>query len=117
MPIISFPSCGAWQLDYGTPLACVHDMGTGIGKDYLEPAYARLRNCLRSHATSSRLHALVREMRQCLDAQSDQSAAFAKAITTTAPLEDTELISLASVYSLSLWALQGKHRGGGYGFP
>lgn len=129
------------ETDYGAPLACVHDMGTAIGKavaavfpgirdfichfhflrdigkDYLEPAYARLRNCLRSHATSSRLHALVREMRQCLDEQSDQSAALAKAITTTTPLKDTELISLASVYSLALWALQGKHRGGGYGFP
>ena len=84
------------QTDYGTPRACVHDMGTGIckavaevfpgirdfichfhflrdiGKDFLEPAYAKLRKRLRSHATSSRLHALVRDTRQCLSEQSSQ---------------------------------------------
>jgi hypothetical protein len=69
------------QSDYGTPIACVHDMGRGIcravadvfpgihdfichfhflrdiGKDFLEPAYRELRNCLRTHTASSRLHA------------------------------------------------------------
>ena len=127
--------------DYGTPLACVHDMGCGIGKavaavfpgirdfichfhflrdigkDYLEPAYSRLRKCLRNHATSSRLHALAREMRQHLGEQRDQGAMLAKAIRTIGPPEDTGLIPFASVYSLALWALQGKHLGGGYGFP
>ncbi|MHC1730014.1 MAG: transposase [Syntrophobacteraceae bacterium] len=78
------------RADYETPSACVHDMGAGIlkaiaevfpgtrdfichfhflrdiGKDLLEPAYAQLRQHLRNHATSSRLHALARDMRQCL---------------------------------------------------
>ncbi|MEA3546320.1 MAG: transposase [Thermodesulfobacteriota bacterium] len=129
------------EADYGVPLACVRDMGTGIGKavatvfpdvhdfichfhflrdigkDYLEPAYARLRKCLRSHGTSTRLHSLVRELRPLLAVQSDQTAVYTKAITNTEFLENSNSISLASIYSLVLWALQGKHCGDGYGFP
>jgi len=127
--------------DYGAPLACVRDMGSGIGKavaevfpgardfichfhflrdigkDFLEPAYARLRKGLRSHATSTRLHALVREIRQRLAAQSDRCAILARAIETSAPPEDIELMPLAACYSLTLWALHGKQCGDGYGFP
>ena len=128
--------------DYGVPLACVRDMGTGIGKaigkvlpgvydfichfhflrdigkDYLEPAYSRLRKCLRSHGTSTRLHALARELRPLLAAvQDNQTALFTKAITCTEHIENSDSTSLASTYSLVLWALQGKHCGDGYGFP
>ncbi len=127
--------------DYGTPLACVRDMGTGIGKaiatvfpgvhdfichfhflrdigkDYLESAYARLRKCLRSHGTSTRLHSLARELRPLLALHSDQAAAFTEAVTNTELLEDNSTTSLASIYSLVLWALQGKRCGDGYGFP
>lgn len=129
------------EKDYGVPLACVRDMGAGIGKavatvfpgvhdfichfhflrdlgkDYLEPAYARLRKCLRSHGTSTRLHELVRELRPLLAGQSDQAAAFAKALSDTEFMENSEAVSLASTYSLVLWALQGKRCGDGYGFP
>lgn len=129
------------QSDYGTPTACVHDMGSGIlkaiaevfpgirdfichfhflrdlGKDFLDPAYAQLRKRLRSHATSSRLHALVRYTRQGLMKQSSKCAILAKAIKDAGPLEDIEFIPLAATYSLTLWALQGKHSGNGYGFP
>lgn len=127
------------EADYGVPLACVRDMGTGIGKavatvfpgshdfichfhflrdigkDYLEPAYAKLRKCLRSHGTSTRLHKLVRELRPLIE--NDQAAAFTKAITNTELLENNDITSQASAYSLALWALQGKHCGDGYGFP
>jgi ribosomal protein S20 len=126
---------------YGSPLACVHDMGTGIckavaevfpdrrdfichfhflrdlGKDFLEPAYQELRNRLRKHATSSRLRVLVRETRQRLSEQSSESALLAQAIRTAEPPPDTLLWPLVSTYSLALWALQGKHSGDGYGFP
>lgn len=129
------------KTDYGVPLACVRDMGTGIGKavgkvfpgvhdfichfhflrdigkDYLEPAYTRLRKCLRNHGTSTRLHALARELRPLLAVQSDQATAFTKAIAHTERLENSDSTSLASTYSLVLWALQGKHCGDGYGFP
>jgi len=129
------------EADYGVPLACVRDMGTGIGKavatvfpgahdfichfhflrdigkDYLEPAYARLRNCLRSHGTSTRLHSLARELRPLLAMQSEQAVAFTTAIINTEFLKNSNTTSLASTYSLVLWALQGKRCGDGYGFP
>lgn len=129
------------QTDYGTPRACVHDMGSGIlkavaqvfpgirdfichfhflrdiGKDFLEPAYSELRKHLRSHATSSRLHTLVRELRQSLNEHSSKCAILAKSIKDGAPSENSGLMSGAATYSLTLWALHGKHSGGGYGFP
>ena len=126
---------------YGVPLACVRDMGAGIGKavatvfpgihdfichfhflrdigkDYLEPAYGRLRKCLRSHGVSTRLHKLARELRPLVAKQNDQAAVFTKAIVNTEPLKNSEITSQVSTYSLILWALQGKHCGDGYGFP
>jgi hypothetical protein len=129
------------KTDYGTPSACVHDMGAGIlkaiaeifpgtrdfichfhflrdiGRDFLEPAYAELRNHLRSHATGSRLHALVRETRQCLSSQASSCAMLAKTIKYADPAEDNGLMPVASTYSLALWVLHGKHCGDGYGFP
>jgi hypothetical protein len=129
------------KADYGAPAACVHDMGTGIckavaevfpgvpdfichfhflrdiGKDFLEPAYGELRKHLRTHATSSRLSALAREARQGLCEQDSDFAPLAKAIKAVDPLENLETLTLASTYLLSLWALQGKHSGDGYGFP
>jgi hypothetical protein len=129
------------QTDYGTPTACVHDMGAGIlkaiaevfpgirdfichfhflrdiGKDFLEPAYAQLRKRLRSHTTSSRLLALARNSRQGLVEQSSKCAMLARAIKGAAPLQEMGLMREASTYSLTLWALQGKHSGNGYGFP
>lgn len=129
------------QGTYGTPRACVHDMGTGlckavaevfphtpdfichfhflrdIGKDFLDPAYRELRNRLRSHASSSRLRALVRDSRQRLTEQCTQVSGLAKVIHSADPPKNRRLLSLASSYSLALWALQGKHSGDGYGFP
>jgi hypothetical protein len=129
------------KTDYGTPRACVHDMGTGIlkavaevfsdvpdfichfhflrdiGKDFLEPAYSELRKHLRSHATSSRLHALARDMRQCLAGQGSKCVMLAEAIKDASALVDTRLMPIASTYCLARWALHGKHSGDGYGFP
>jgi hypothetical protein len=129
------------RADYGPPAACVHDMGTGIckavaevfpgmpdfvchfhflrdiGKDFLEPAYGELRKRLRTHSISSRLYALAREARQGLCEQSSDLALLAEVLKTVDRLENTELLTLASTYSLALWALHGKHSGDGYGFP
>jgi hypothetical protein len=89
---------------YGTPIACVHDMGAGIlkavaqafpgtrdfichfhflrdlGNDLLEPAHAQLRNRPRSHGTTSRPHALPREIRQSLGEHGSSCAVLAKTI-------------------------------------
>jgi hypothetical protein len=129
------------QGTYGTPRACVHDMGTGlckavaevfphtpdfichfhflrdIGKDFMDPAYRELRNRLRSHASTSRLRAVVRDTRQRLTEQCTQVSELAKAIRSADPPKDKALLPLASSYSLALWTLQGKHSGDGYGFP
>lgn len=126
--------------DYGSPVACVHDMGTGIckavdevfpgsrdfichfhflrdaGKDLIEPAYAQLRACLRKHAATSKLNALVRQVRDHLDGQRTVQS-LTSAIRDNEPAEDMTLFPLASVYALALWCLQGKKAGDGYGFP
>ncbi|RLC31397.1 MAG: transposase [Deltaproteobacteria bacterium] len=124
---------------YGTPRASVHDMGNGIckavkevfpgapdfichfhflrdiGKDFLDPAYGKLRNRLRSHSISSKLCALARETRQSACEQSSDPIGLAKAILNAE--EKPQLLPLLSAYGLALWALQGKHSGDGYGFP
>jgi hypothetical protein len=125
------------ERDYGRPLACVRDMGTGIsraiatvfpgirdfichfhflrdiGKDYLEPAYARLRRGLRGHASSAKLHALVRALQPLLEEQDTRWPAV-KESAAVLPVTNSRL---AATYSLALWALQGKKSGDGYGFP
>ena len=124
---------------YGTPRACVHDMGYGIckavkevfpgvpdfichfhflrdiGKDFLDPAYRKLRNRLKSHSISSKLSALVRETRQAACEQSSDPMGLAKTILITK--EEVPLLPLVSAYGLALWALHGKQSGDGYGFP
>ena len=132
------------QAEYGTPKACVHDMGTGIskavaqvfpttrdlichfhflrdiGKDFLEPAYDELRQRLRSHAMSSRLRALVRNVRVRIDGGHGEVAPAAfmtETLKTAGAAQNIRIIPLVATYSLALWALQGKHCGDGYGFP
>ena len=129
------------QKRFGTPQACVHDMGKGIckavsevfpktpdfichfhflrdiGKDFLEPAYGSLRSCLRKHKTSTDLHSLARKIKQLLNEHDPDPELLAKAFLSGKLPEDTGLLPLASVYSMTLWILQGKHSGDGYGFP
>lgn len=124
---------------YGTPRACVHDMGYGIckavkevfpgvpdfichfhflrdiGKDILDPAYGKLRNRLRSHSITTKLCALVRETCQAACEQSSDPMALAKTILNVK--EETPLLPLITAYGLALWALHGKQSGDGYGFP
>jgi len=124
---------------YGIPRACVHDMGVGIckavaevfpgvpdfvchfhflkdiGKDFLEPSYGELRKRLRHYSASTKLHALVREVRAGLEKQSDKNALLlAKALKSGEP---TDIEPATATYLLALWALQGKHEGDGYGYP
>lgn len=129
------------QADYGNPTACVHDMGAGIlkavaevfpgvpdfichfhflrdiGKDFLEPSYGKLRQCLRIHAISTRLRELARETRDFLMEQGAKCPTFAKAIKDADPADDRGSTQVACTYSLALWVLHGKHSGDGYGFP
>lgn len=129
------------KADYGTPKACVHDMGVGIckavaevfpgildfichfhflrdiGKDFLEPAYGELRKSLRKHAVSSRLHALVREAKRSLHEQCSDFDLLAKSIQASEISENKDILPLVSTYLLALHTLNGKRCGDGYGFP
>lgn len=125
---------------YGLPVACVHDMGTGIckavnetfpgtpdfichfhflrdvGKDFLGPAYSRLRNRLKSFAATTDLRAFIRQIRQSLG-QSPDLPLLVDAVNTKNPPHHVEMLPSLSAYSLALWALQGKRNGNGHGFP
>lgn len=127
------------QDNFGTPQACVHDMGKGIckaiagvfpetpdfichfhflrdiGKDFLEPAYSALRLSLRRRKVGPRLHGLARELRRRLSEQGVAVESLAKEFLNLSLPVETAL--LASTYSMVLWLLRGKHNGDGYGFP
>jgi hypothetical protein len=129
------------QKDYGDPIACVHDMGTGIcksvarvfpdtrdfvchfhflrdtGKDLLDPAYGKLRKILREHAVTTKLNALVRDARKQISAQKIDTGKLASAIKSGQFLGDNGQMALVSTYLLALWCLQGKKSGNGFGFP
>lgn len=124
--------------NYGLPIACVRDMGTGIckavtqvfpgrpdyvchfhflrdiGKDFLEPSYRTLRNRLRHYAASTFLSAIVRETRHRF---SQKAGSLADAILSAVIPESEPLFPLASTYAVAAWCLRGKHSGDGYGFP
>jgi len=129
------------QGDYGDPIACVHDMGTGIckavntvfpnirdfichfhflrdvGKDLLDPSYRTLRSCFRQHAFTSRLRELVRQARQKLAQPTDATGEKLTATACRRMLVGERLDPVVIVYALSLWCLQAKKCGNGYGFP
>ena len=127
--------------DYGDPVACVHDMGTGIckavvlvfpdvrdfvchfhflrdlGKDLLGPAYDQLRKVLRKHAATTTLSGLVRDARQHIARQSFDGRLLASAIEEARFLDEMEQMPLLLTYLLALWGQQGKKSGDGLGFP
>ncbi len=128
------------KVSYGTPTACVHDMGKGIckavsdvfpgtpdfvchfhflrdiGKDLLEPAYGELRKRLRKHSASTQLSALVRVVRTGFEHEQQlaQCTHIVKALKSGV---HHDIEPATAIYLLALWALQGKHEGDGYGFP
>jgi hypothetical protein len=127
--------------DYGDPIACVHDMGTGIckavalvfpdardfvchfhflrdvGKDLLDPAYDQLRKVLREHAATTTLSCLIREARRHFAPQNVDGRQLASAIEDGRSGEDIKQMPLLLTYLLALWCLQGKKSGDGFGFP
>ncbi len=129
------------QSDYGDPIACVHDMGTGIckaiaqvfpgtrdfvchfhflrdaGKDLIDPAYAQLRKILRDHSATKELRTMARKARQHIDTQGFDATCPLSAITDGEDCEDMAQMGLVLTYLLALWCLQGKKSGNGYGFP
>ena len=56
-------------------------------------------------------------MKQRLSKHDSAPELLAKAFLSGELPENTDLLPLASAYSMTLWMLQGKHSGDGYGFP
>lgn len=129
---------------YGLPLACIHDMGTGIlaavkevfpdvpdfichfhflrdaGKDLLEPDYAAIRQRLRKHGLGEKLHAQARRLKARMDQHPGLCARFYQGLhegTVSAGDEHLDRFPVSCAYSLICWALEGKKQVDGYGFP
>jgi len=128
---------------FGPPVATVHDMGHGIlkavatvfpgapdfichfhflrdiGKDLFETEYVIIRNILKKHGVASRLRYRARGLKKTMDkylSLVDELLTQAQN-PSQATCSDTELLSVATAYTLIQWALDGKNQGDGYGFP
>ena len=127
---------------FGDPLALVHDMGKGIlnavaevfpktpdfichfhflrdiGKDLFGEDYDVIRQRLRQHGITTKLRYRAKQLKRPIDKNPDVIDALHCSIENDKlPASSLELIPTINVYSLILWALEGKNQGQGYGFP
>jgi hypothetical protein len=127
---------------FGTPLALVHDMGSGIlkavaevfpdvpdfichfhflrdiGKDCLGVEYDTIRKRLRYHGISTKLHYRAKRLKIALDQNPQSIGALEAGIAGVGlPTDAFELLPVVNAYALIQWALRGKTEGHGYGFP
>ena len=130
------------QHRYGTPKALVHDMGKGIlkavgqvfphvpdyichfhflrdiGKDLFGKENDTIRNQLKKHAIQSLLRKRLTSLKRNIEKDPVGMARLTDALTMeTSEQEGGEQAPAASLYTLILWALDGKKQGNGYGFP
>jgi len=127
---------------FGDPLALVHDMGKGIltatakvfpktpdfichfhflrdiGKDLFGDEYDIIRQRLRKHGILTILRYRGKQLKRPIDKNPDVIDTFHYSIENNKlPESSLDLIPTINVYSLILWALEGKNQGQGYGFP
>ena len=127
---------------FGDPLALVHDMGKGIlnavaevfpqtpdfichfhflrdiGKDLFGGEYDLIRQRLRKHGITTKLRRRAKQLNRPIDENPEAIDAFHGSIENNKlPESAVDLIPTLNVYSLILWALEGKNQGRGYGFP
>lgn len=125
---------------YGYPAAIVTDMGKGvllavnevfngilifichfhflrdIGKDLLQEQYAIIRNLLKKYGISTRLRYRLRQYEKTN--KEDIEINFSKITESKSLPAELDEGSIKSIcYTLIQWALDGKNRGNGYGFP
>jgi len=125
---------------FGSPLALVHDMGSGIlravarvfpniadfichfhflrdiGKDLLGEDYDLIRQRLRKHEILAKLRSQAKAFKRRIEPSVLDR--LADSIPDRLPSDtDLALFPLVSAYSLILWTLEGKTQGEGYGFP
>ncbi len=129
------------EQDYGTPLALVHDMGSGIlaaieevfphvldfichfhflrdvGKDLLQHDNNMIRNALKRH----RIRKMLREQARALKKFIDEDSVLTRALRVyQGSVENNSVEILSSTvcaYVLILWILDGNAELNGYGFP
>jgi len=127
---------------FGVPLALVHDMGKGIlaavakvfpgipdfichfhflrdiGKDFLGMEYHAIRKRLAKHGISAALRHRARQLKSEMDAHPAMIEALHQGTASgTLGPEAFERIPVVAAYTLIQWALKGRARGDGYGFP
>ena len=127
---------------FGDPLALVHDMGKGIlnavakvfpktpdfichfhflrdiGKDLFGGEYDTIRQSLHKHGLTTKLRYRAKQLKQAIDKNPNAIDSFHHGLQNNVlPESSVELIPAINVYSLILWALDGKNQGQGYGFP
>jgi len=127
---------------FGDPLALVHDMGKGIlnavarvfpktpdfichfhflrdiGKDLFGDEYDIIRQRLRKHGITTQLRVHAKKLKQAIDKNPDAIDTFHRGLgNNSLPESALEIIPALNVYSLMLWAMEGKNQGHGYGFP
>jgi len=128
--------------NFGTPIALVHDMGSGIlksaakvfpavpdfichfhflrdiGKDYLGAEYLIIRNRLKKHGISRALHYRAKQLKQNFEGDASLLKALVASIEDASlPIEVLKFVPVIGGYTLIQWALRGKKIGNGYGFP
>ncbi|MHA2136181.1 MAG: transposase [Candidatus Thorarchaeota archaeon] len=128
--------------EYGTPLAVVSDMGSGIdnaltevfpgvphllchfhflrdiGKDLLGKEYDTIRTRLRELKTVAKLRERARALKHIIDDNPELVDLFHSGIENKQLLDSLiEFAPVVSTYSLILWTLDGKNQGKGYGYP
>ncbi len=128
------------KAQYGTPLALVHDMGSGIlraveevfpgvadfichfhflrdvGKDLLLQDNQHLIQCLRKYDIRARLRHKARSLVNQLE-QDTQTMAQFKAGVDSGNITCLESLCSMSLYTLIHWAFEALGRSSGYGFP
>jgi hypothetical protein len=127
---------------FGVPLALVHDMGKGIlnavakvfpkipdfichfhflrdiGKDLFGDEYDIIRQRLRKQGITTQLRYHTKKLKQAIDKSPNAIDTFYCGVRNNRlPESSFELVPAINVYSLILWALEGKSQGQGYGFP
>lgn len=130
------------KLRFGSPVALVHDMGSGIlravaqvfpnvpdfichfhflrdiGKDLMGREYDRVRLRMRSHRITTKLRSHARDLKRVIDENPRLVDSFCGAVETDArPEAPREFLRAISAFSLIEWILEGMKQGDGYGFP
>jgi hypothetical protein len=125
---------------YGTPVALVHDMAKAIlvsveevfpgipdflchfhflrdiGKDLLNAPYDILRKRLRALRIQGFLRQHARRLKHSIEQNTEVMDAFERCLQGDRRAADTPS-PVTIAYVLIQWVLDGKHEGGGYGFP